>query len=388
LKNEGKKMKKYISFSIFLVMLIGIIACSTSNNESQVYMTPTFAVPQGDVHILSPEEAENLSIEDESMTEQNHESGFMLYNETPVFATSGRNWDRLIVSAPVFFYNGNFYMLYSGIPDVRTSAAIGQAASHDGVSWQQVNSDPVFTADLAPGSPFSVIASSLVIGDESGRVSNWYMYYSTIDSNAQISTGSIGHAIAIDPVANWISVDEYALHPGENGAWDELAVGDASVIKTRDGYVMYYLGTNRNRRTLVGMATSDDGYVWTKYDNPETTDDAYVMSDPVFFGRSPNWSETQINAVEVIQLRQDEWAMIYAARDTNNRNQGVGYALSPDGIHWEQSAENPIIVPADFEQGVFIIDVHLAMDDDTVYIYIVVLHDNDSTAVYLATVPR
>jgi len=54
------------------------------------------------------------------------------------------------------------------------------------------------------------------------------------------------------------------LEPGSKGSWDEVRVDTPSVVKTDDGYAMYYAGASADGVIMIGMATSSDGITWKK----------------------------------------------------------------------------------------------------------------------------
>jgi beta-fructofuranosidase len=70
---------------------------------------------------------------------------------------------------------------------------------------------------------------------------------------------SIGHAVSRD-LRSWRVLPD-ALHPGPDGAWDDLATWTGSAIAHDGRWYMLYTGINRAERGLVqriGLAASED----------------------------------------------------------------------------------------------------------------------------------
>jgi len=114
------------------------------------------------------------------------------------------------------------------------------------------------------------------------------------------------------------------------GAWDEDGLGWLSSVPDGAGYRMYYGGSS-SAGYAIGMARSDDGLHWAKYDDPETTDAAFAESDPVLIPQA-EWERTKVDRPRV-NRSPDGWVMIYQG---GLAVEGRGLALSADGDHWER----------------------------------------------------
>jgi hypothetical protein len=131
-------------------------------------------------------------------------------------------------------------------------------------------------------------------------------------------------------------------HPGNpilsptEAKWESGAVGFCSVEKTPTGWRMWYLGTDDNGNGLliikqVGLATSEDGLTWTRFDhNP------VLPVDP-----KRRWES---GAVAVPRVIRDGpiLKMWYCCYEKNN-TYAIGHAESFDGIHWFRSPHNPVL---------------------------------------------
>jgi len=82
------------------------------------------------------------------------------------------------------------------------------------------------------------------------------------------SVASVGHAVSKD-LEIW-KEDGTVLEAGREGSWDDTSIWTGSVIGKNEKYYMFY--TSRSKREAgkiqrVGVAISEDLYVWEKYEN-------------------------------------------------------------------------------------------------------------------------
>jgi predicted GH43/DUF377 family glycosyl hydrolase len=164
------------------------------------------------------------------------------------------------------------------------------------------------------------------------------------------------------------------LGPGTAGSFDSMNVISNSVLKADGRYLLYYSG-DAGSGYKIGLATSSDGRLFTRYaGNPIITmgSNASVILDGMNFrmwyvgadglrhatsddgrfwvdnsqnpimGNSPQdaWDHTLRN-VNVIR-DGDIYRMWYSAG--NETNVRIGYATSPDGLEWTRYAQNPVLV--------------------------------------------
>jgi hypothetical protein len=138
----------------------------------------------------------------------------------------------------------------------------------------------------------------------------------------------------------------------------------------------------------IGRATSPDGIVWTKYDDPASTAAALAESDPVLSPSPADWDDARALDPNVTQSADGTWVMIYA---TNHGPGGkfagtraqMGYATSPDGIAWTKSSVPLILIDRHPGWSATYL-VTLARLDDAYYLYFDVA-GSGGTNVYLAT---
>ncbi|MDX8390812.1 MAG: DUF1566 domain-containing protein [Mariprofundaceae bacterium] len=165
---------------------------------------------------------------------------------------SASSWDDTHAYDPNVIFDGQQYqMWYSGYDGV--TWRIGHATSADGFTWiKDVNPVVNLGASGSFDSRHAQLASVLFDG------ATYRMWYSGHNGGKW----SIGYATSTDGVTWSKHATTAVLNNGTAGQWDRLSVHSPSVIKTPNGYEMWYTGGNGVNR--IGHATSVDGIVWIK----------------------------------------------------------------------------------------------------------------------------
>jgi len=149
------------------------------------------------------------------------------------------------------------------------------------------------------------------------------LYFSWRDKKSlAVVTGSDG--------VHW-SQPRIILEPRMETGWEDNLNRNA-VVRRQDGYHMWYCGQARGF-TRIGYATSPDGYAWKR-----CCDHPVMVPEFPWEGRSVmcphvNWDQ-----------EEQQFKMWYSAGETYEPD-AIGYATSPDGIHWQKSLVNPIFTP-------------------------------------------
>jgi hypothetical protein len=240
-------------------------------------------------------------------------------------------------------YEGQFHMFRNGFVGWPAWAGAAYHTSPDGITWTEHGDGPVFSTDDVPFAEVGALVTSVLVEDDG----TWVLYFYTVGNfpASNPSDFAIGRATAPDPMGPWTIHPEAVLLPGSEGAWDAGQVTAPSVVRTEDGYVMYYGGSEPNGIPLIGMATSADGITWAKYDDPATTEAPFAESDPIFVtGEAGAWDAALVLQPSVV-VTPDGWVLSYKsmAMMGSPRDQAYGLATSPDGLHWTRYAENPIL---------------------------------------------
>lgn len=121
---------------------------------------------------------------------------------------------------------------------------------------------------------------------------------------------------------------------GKPAGWDDFSIYSTEVMfwdhndtdPNNDEFYMWYSGTSYNlNEKNIGFATSEDGMTWNKHpENP-------VIKVGVF----GEWDYDRVNAPSVLYDKSDNtWKMWYAGVSIYNGGYSIGYATSPDAVHW------------------------------------------------------
>lgn len=182
---------------------------------------------------------------------------FPRYAATDIFTTSSATaWEYqyAVIEPAVIYEDSLFKMWYS------SSSSIGLATSTDGLVWNRYHANPVFQASGTEGAFDKLYANRADIY-KSGSV--YYMYYNGFNGQ-QSGVGKIGLATSSDGI-NWT---RYANNPilTVGTGWEDFSLYNASVVKVGSTWYMLYEGKGLSDYTqIIGLATSTDGYTWTKY---------------------------------------------------------------------------------------------------------------------------
>jgi hypothetical protein len=286
------------------------------------------------------------------------------------------------------FHDGMFHMFFNGINGFPAPVGVGYATSADGLQWTRQRDEPVLSARALsdtnfPGSNLFV-TSALVEAD-----GTWVLYFYTLSGSTFMGPGEIGRATAPAPTGPWAIDPDPVLKPGPSGSWDEVQVSAPNVLKTDNGYVMYYDALGQGNPSMIGMATSSDGIDWEKYNDPATTDPAFAESDPVLTVSAEGWDSTRVIDPNVIRTDAG-FEMIYLATSGSGKftrgEFSFGAATSQDGIVWMKSDLNPILSNQDHPQWSQAFLSTLLHIDETYFLYFdLVTPAISGTNVYVAT---
>ncbi len=205
----------------------------------------------------------------------------------------------------------NFYSEYDG-----HSWHTDLAESGDGINW--TNQSRVLSPDPRTWEGSYIAAN----GSAANLDGQWLYWYQAGPRDHP----SIGLATSRNPKM----LHKHAqpvLQPGPRGSFDEQAVADPYVIRLGGSFYMYYLGTDRARRQQIGLARSQDGFVWEK-----------LRTSPVLHISNPGgMDENGLGEPAVWQSNGSYW-MLFTGRDAKE-NRSLGLARSYDGVNWLRSEQ-------------------------------------------------
>lgn len=204
----------------------------------------------------------------------------------PVVVPSGGNvyanpgWTHHVEDVWVMFRNS-----FSAWPG---PSEVSVMVSNDGLNWEVHGDGLACTSDQVPWTEGNVFFMSGYVNADESAVAYFYTF------DGPLEPGSIGRATAPHPDGPWTPDPEPVLEPGEEDDWDGLRVIEPSVIVEDGRLVMWYTGVSTGGISQVGMATSSDGVVWEKHDDPATNGPARDRSDPAFAGDT-SWAPEGID---------------------------------------------------------------------------------------------
>ncbi len=313
--------------------------------------------------------------------------------EEPIIAVEQGTWKaRYVEPGAAIFHDGQFHIFFNAFNSWPGHVDIGYATSLDGITWEE-HPEPVFHEDIANvGYATYAIYASDVLVEEDGT---WVLYFYTWENALASAPGVIGRATAPGPLGPWKADAEPILVPAkEDGQWDSYAVRNATVEKTANGYVMLYQGADitgvpipQNDTDRIGMATSPDGLVWTKYNNPDTSEAPFKPSDPVLdLNEKVKWDGRRTQR-PALAITPDGWVLFYRGNKgdlATGRQTAYGYAIShDDGITWERYEHNPVVKPSTFVGGSEMFATNMIYHDGVYYLFAEIGEGSTKTQVYI-----
>jgi predicted GH43/DUF377 family glycosyl hydrolase len=232
--------------------------------------------------------------------------------------------------------------------------------SDDGVTWTADPSAPVLSSDEVPLANPGIDVSTGFVTDDG----TWVLIFETVSTS---TPWVIGRASAATPQGPWTIDAEPIVTPGASG-WDAGGVQWPSVVRTDDGWAMYFAGFDapQGGTGAIGLATSTDGVTWVKREAP-------VLE------ASELWEGRSLDRPRVVQT-PDGLAMVYAGRDLTDR----GLATSMDGVSWVRFP-GPAIERDDFPVSGRSWDAALLYRDGDLEYFLEI--GSETTRIYRAVLP-
>jgi predicted GH43/DUF377 family glycosyl hydrolase len=239
--------------------------------------------------------------------------------------------------------------------------AVPHLTSTDGVTWATDATAAALSSDDFPMANPGIDVSTGFVTDDGP----WVLIFETVSTS---TPWVIGRASAPSPQGPWTIDPEPIVTPGSSGSWDAGGVQWPSVVRTGDGWSMYYAGFDapQGGTGSIGLATSTDGVTWVKRESP-------VLE------ASELWEGRSLDRPRVVQT-PDGLAMVYAGRDLTDR----GLATSTDGLSWTR-IPGPAIERADFPVSGRSWDSALIYRGDDLELFLEI--GSETTKIYRAVLP-
>ena len=216
---------------------------------------------------------------------------------------------------------GRLHMLTNSFTGYPGASFVSHFTSRDGIEWEKAGG-PVLRNTQVPDALETFTTAFVTTGyrDASG----WVVYGYTYEGES--TEGFIWRATATSLGGPWRVDQDPRLEHGDEGAWDAVRVAEPSIVRTDEGFRMYYTGFDDADVARIGVATSSDGVTWTK------------QPGPVFEG-GQEWDGGSVGNPQVVAT---SGGLVMAYR-TEAGSFGFGLARSDDGTNWEPSEANPIM---------------------------------------------
>lgn len=140
-------------------------------------------------------------------------------------------------------------------------------------------------------------------------------------------------ATRAQPVVNRLVLDQGSQ------AWEKYVWRPSIVYQFQNSlFTMWYSGEDANGVSKIGVASSTDGLAWARYDeNP-------VLSA----GSAGSWDSGSVQESWVI-FDGTTFKMWYTGERFDDKgavaSAAIGFATSPDGLHWTKFSGNPVLSP-------------------------------------------
>lgn len=248
-------------------------------------------------------------------------------------------WDSgFVIPGDVIYADGQFHLFYTGGKSYATQSwAIGYAVSSDGIHWVKSINNPIIERCR---SPFDCgVMMGAVLLDEG----EWIAYLNPHRAPGIMPGRQIIRATAAAPTGPW-TIDSDPVLEGARRTWEHYVMVD-DAVRTPEGIHLYYTGWDRYLNPQIGLANAVDGIHFEKYrDEPAIS---FTHCTPVLSPQTGRaWDNASVQAASVL-VTDAGWDLFYYGMPQGEAAtaalRGIGYATSPDGLHWQRYCDNPIL---------------------------------------------
>jgi len=179
------------------------------------------------------------------------------------------------------------------------------------------------------------------------NVDDWHIYFLQADKNLphpddRHRNVTQGHAVSKD-LKNWTHLGT-CFKPSDTKAWDDWTTWTGSVLQEPQGHWhLFYTGTMHDLEGMhqrIGHATSNDMHSWQRVGDGLCLDRTGPMAKFYEEYTPGHWHDRAMRDPWVMKNPEGEgWLMYFTARVPGrkepNAGGAVGFATSPDLIHWD-----------------------------------------------------
>ena len=199
--------------------------------------------------------------------------------------------------------DGDVYkMWYTG--QANGKSAIGYAESRDGIHFERKSNDAVIVTEYA-WENLSVMNPCVLLED--GKYRMWYAAGETLEPNV------IAYAESDDGIC-WVKREEPIYERDVTKEYEQDRVGGCQVLKTEEGYLMFYIGYKDIHSARICLARSQDG----------VTDWERSKLNPLVVPTENDWdADACYKPTVVFNEEKDEWMLWYNGRREADEHIGL-----------------------------------------------------------------
>jgi predicted GH43/DUF377 family glycosyl hydrolase len=243
----------------------------------------------------------------------------------PVLKPGPADWDAFnVLHCAVVRDEQGYKMYYTGepVPPGYAFRSIGVALSRDGIRWEKFADNPVIAPSRnIKSDEFDNVHCHLpTVLYQPNRKPRYQMWYSGYQNNGG---NRIGYAHSDDGL-KWVRSPKPVLGYGKSGDFDDgsLRCPDVLIHPQTGEYWMWYYGSRPGEHYgPTGLAVSKDGIEWEKR-GKLSEDESRLLDGAVVY---------------------DPAAKLF--RMWHDRGSAINYAVSRDGLRWQDHDGPPLIQP-------------------------------------------
>jgi len=266
------------------------------------------------------------------------------------------SWDSFVTEGADAFKDFGVYYLYYHATGPGSHYQTGVATSqHPLGPFKKIGDKPLLPVGPEGSWDSRHAACGMVLKEGVDRYLMWYSGYGTTDEHAQ---WGVGLATASSPLGPWTK------HPANPLIKHFGYVG--GVVKVEGKYYLFTahpIGSTGDDYSPIALATADQ---------PEGPWQIH-QGNPVM--RQGEWSEWDSGGYSEAEVLYHEGlfhmfyggAKLYEPRIATRES--IGYAYSPDGIHWTQYGGNPVASREAEPNAAAYAEVHSLIEPPFIYLY-------------------
>ncbi|MCA9985633.1 MAG: extracellular solute-binding protein, partial [Anaerolineales bacterium] len=226
--------------------LTQLLGANTNPDVATAFLaaiTQFWREPENIGELLADVEAERLAaygpIEPAGSTQS--PPTFVVAQEEPVVAAIDTLGQRVAPGAALY-HEGKFHLFLNRFDSFPGEVTVHYATSTDGHNWVEAAGEPILTTAAVPFAEVAAVAADVLVEPDG----TWVLFFHTWQTYSLVNgAGVIGRATAPGPQGPWtVDPEPLLTMAADPAAWDGGQVSIADVVRTADGYLLYYTGAS------------------------------------------------------------------------------------------------------------------------------------------------